>query len=410
MSSKPGFSRRRFLKLAGAAGAAGIGLGSAIGASAQPRPAEEIHTAQQKPAAIKVPTRPFGKSGIDVSILSLGGMFDLAANQLMLRQAVQWGVTYWDTADCYHRGSEAGIGKYLEKFPQDRDKLFLVTKSDARDPEGISSLLARSLERMRVSTIDLYFIHGIRSIDELDDSTRRWAEKAKAEKKIRLFGFSTHSNMEACLQGAAKLGWIDGIMFTYNYRNMHSEKMKAAVQACVDAGIGLTAMKTQAGSSWLSGSEDDPLKSFTARGLTPEQAKLKAVWQNPQIASICSQMDSMKLLKANAEAASDPTALSGADMELLRRHALATADRYCTGCGDVCQAACGGLLPVAEVMRCHMYCRSYGRSDWARAQWNRIAPDTRRLMAQADFSEAESRCPQGLPVGRLVREALDDFA
>ena len=52
--------------------------------------------------------------------------------------------------------------------------------------------------------------------------------------------------MEEFLLGAAKLGWIDGIMFTYNYRIMHTERMKKAVNDSFKAGIGLTAMKTQA--------------------------------------------------------------------------------------------------------------------------------------------------------------------
>ena len=45
---------------------------------------------------------------------------------------------------------------------------------------------------------------------------------------------------------AAKLGWVDGIMMTYNYRLMVKDEMKRAVDACAKAGIGLTAMKTQA--------------------------------------------------------------------------------------------------------------------------------------------------------------------
>ena len=53
----------------------------------------------------------------------------------MLRQAVKWGVTYWDTANSYEGGnSEMGIGKYFEKFPEDRKKIFLVTKSTAWTP------------------------------------------------------------------------------------------------------------------------------------------------------------------------------------------------------------------------------------------------------------------------------------
>ncbi len=401
MSDHPCFSRRRFLQIAGAAGLSTLAAphGALSPALAQTDAAPDSKT-------IRVPTRRFGKSGIEVSILALGGMFDIAANQLLLRQALQWGVTYWDTADCYHSGSEAGIGKYFARYPADRGKVFLVTKSCARDPQGMDTLLARSLERLQTNTIDLYFVHGIRSIDELNEATRKWAETAKAQKKIRFFGFSTHSNMEACLLGAARLSWIDGIMFSYNYRIMDSAEMKAAVAACVDAGIGLTAMKTQSGASWFSSSrEPDLQKHFMAQGLTEEQAKLKAVWQNPHIASICSQMDSLKLLKANAAAAADPRPLSASSVDLLARHAECTADRYCRGCGAVCEAALAQKVPVSDIMRCHMYCHSYGRPEWARAQMAALAPETRAAIARLDYGEAERRCPQHMPIGRLMREA-----
>jgi predicted aldo/keto reductase-like oxidoreductase len=49
---------------------------------------------------------------------------------------------------------------------------------------------------MRTDYIDLYFMHSVSSGNELTADKKSWAEKKKAEGKIRLFGFSTHSNME----------------------------------------------------------------------------------------------------------------------------------------------------------------------------------------------------------------------
>jgi predicted aldo/keto reductase-like oxidoreductase len=405
---KKGCSRRQFLVRAGA-----VGVGSLLASQAgMLSPADAKEPPQNLSGG--VPTRAFGKSGRQVSILSLGGMFDLAANQLMLRQAIQWGVTYWDTAESYHSGSEAGIGKYFERNPQDREKIFLVTKSYERSAEGFTGPLSRSLERMKTDYVDLYFLHSVRSIEDLNDNIRRWAEKAKAEKKIRLFGFSTHRNMEKLLRDAAKLDWIDGIMMTYNFRNMHTTEMQESVAACVEAGIGLTAMKTQARGSWFDWSETNPAaqelnRQFRKKGWSEEQAKLKAVWQNPHIASICSQMDSMRLLKANVEAALDPTPLSSEQIDLLKEYACATAHQYCIGCGT-CEATLAAGLPISDIMRYHMYCRDYGHADWARQHFAAIAAPTRARLAAADFSAAEARCPQGMPIGRLMREALEDYA
>ncbi|MFC1880499.1 aldo/keto reductase [Thermodesulfobacteriota bacterium] len=392
-------SRRHFLKATGTAG-----LGALMA------PVNKLATAAETPT--RVPTRTFGKTGADVSILSLGGMFNIASNQVMMKKALDWGVTYWDTADCYQRGSEKGIGKYFKKYPQDRPRVFLVSKSDARDPDGMTDLLNRSLNRMNTDYLDLYFVHGIYGIDELDDSTRAWAAKAKAAGKIRFFGFSTHSNMEECLLEGAKLGWIDGIMMTYNYRLMHTRGMKRAVDACVKAGIGLTAMKTQGGGPVRTdtGTEIEMAGRFLEKGFTDAQAKLMAVWQNPDIASICSQMPNMSILMSNIAAAVNKTELSVRDTNLLQRYAAETQSDYCTGCTNICQSAVGENIPIGDVMRYLMYCRSYGDRHLAMAEFNKIPENIRRRLANTDYSKAEQRCPQTIAIGQLMREAVKELS
>ena len=388
------WTRRRFLSATGAAG-----LGALMA------PAGRLATAAETPT--KVPTRPFGKTGVDVSTLSLGGMFNIASNQLMMKQAMRWGVTYWDTADCYQTSSEKGIGKYFKKYPQDRQKVFLVSKSDARNPRGMTRLLDRSLKRMNTDYLDLYFVHAAYSADEMDDDIREWAAKAKAEGKIRFFGFSTHSNMEECLLEGAKLGWIDGIMMTYNYRLMHRKRMKRAVDACVKAGIGLTAMKTQGGGPVRTDSDTELEMAgrFLEKGFTDAQAKLMAVWQNQQIASICSQMPNMSILMANIAAAVNRTELSVRDTELLQRYARETRSDYCTGCTNICESAVKEDIPIGDVMRYLMYCRSYGDRHYAMTEYKKIPDKTRERLAKADYTEAERRCPQNMTIGKLMKEA-----
>ncbi|MBT8358846.1 MAG: aldo/keto reductase [Deltaproteobacteria bacterium] len=393
------WSRRDFLKATGTAG-----LGAVMAPIGQIANATEIQN--------KVPVRSFGKTGVKVSILSLGGMFDIASNQIMLKQAVRWGVTYWDTADCYQRGSETGIGKYFKKYPKERNSIFLVTKSDARNPKGMTRLLNRSMKKMNTNYIDLYFVHGISDIDELDEQTRTWAEKAKAEGKIRLFGFSTHRNMETCMLEAAKLGWIDGIMMTYNFRLMHTDRMKRAIDACVKAGIGMTAMKTQGGGS-VKTNTDTELKMagrFLQKGFTDAQAKLMSVWQNPNISSICSQMPNMTILKANVAAALNRTDLSVRDTDFMHRYAWETHSDYCAGCTKICESNVEMDVPIGDVMRYLMYFHSYNEFDYAAAQFKTIPKNIRLQMVNLDYSLAEQRCPQQMAIGKLMREAVNELS
>lgn len=375
--------------------------------------APAVHLAEAADKTQQVPQRKFGKTGVKVPILSVGGTLDLSSNRLMLRQAVKWGVTYWDTAHSYRWGkSEAGIGKYLDKYPQDRKKIFLVTKSGAWTKNGMTKDLTESLERMKTDYVDLFLVHGISGIDEMDRESKVWAEKRKSEGRIRFFGFSTHSNMEACLLGAADLGWIDGIMMTYNYRLMHEDQMKRAVDACENAGIGLTAMKTQGGGQVKTGTDTELELAgrFLNKGFTDAQAKLKAVWQNPQIACICSRMPNLSILMSNTAAAVDKTKLSSTDRKLLQQYARETHTDYCAGCTGICESAIGEKAPIGDVMRYLMYCRSYGDRDYATAEYRKIPQKIRENLTKIDYSPAEKKCPQKMSIAQLIQEAADELS
>ena len=195
-----------------------------------------------------MPKRKLGKTGVEIPCLALGVAFNAVDNQIILRKAVDWGVTTWDTSSFYENGnSELGIGKFLEKNPDVRKKLFLMTKASfAKNTEDVEKHLQASMERMKTDYIDLYFgVHGLSNPAQLNDEMKKWVEKAKERKVIKYFGFSTHTNMADCLMAASKLGWIDAVMPSYNFRLMQDKKLSDAVQACYDAGVGIIAMKTQ---------------------------------------------------------------------------------------------------------------------------------------------------------------------
>jgi predicted aldo/keto reductase-like oxidoreductase len=394
------WTRREFFKTACAGG-----VGSVI--------TLKHNLAQTSDKSVVVPTRPFGKTGIEVSILGFGTSLHVSFSRLLLRQALNWGVTYWDTANTYMGGnSEKAIGKYFGKYPEDRKKIFLVTKTHASTAKSRTRDLNLSLERMQTDYIDLFFIHSVWSVDELDNQTKSWAKKAKAAGKIRLFGFSTHSNMQECLLGGAKLDWIDGIMMTYNYRLMHTDNMRRAVDACFEAGIGLTAMKTQGGGQVRSDSQTelDLAGRFLQKGFTDAQAKLKAVWQNQNIASICSEMPNMTILMANVAAANNKTKLSARDTQLLQQYARETRSDYCAGCTDICESAVATDVPIGDVMRYLMYARSYDNPMRASFYLKKIPKKRYRQMIHLDYSLAEQKCPQKMAIGKLMQEAVNELS
>jgi hypothetical protein len=144
---------------------------------------------------------------------------------------------------------------------------------------------------------------------------------------------------------------------------------------------------------------------FVKRGFTEHQAKVKAVWENPNIASICSQMPNVTILSSNVAAALDRTKLTAADHVALQQYAQETCSGYCAGCTHLCEEALARQVPVGDVMRCLMYHRSYMDESLAKEVFAQMPTPARRQLATLDYSAAERVCPHRLPIARLMREA-----
>ena len=400
-------SRRNFLKLIGVAG-----IGALVGPAARLR---EADAEVQKPH--RIPTRPFGKTGDSVSILALGGN-GFTSNKLMMHQAVKWGATFWDTWDSdrpWGGGiTQKGVGNYFKQYPENRKNVFLMTKTDDRGPEALTPFLNKALREMNTDRIDFFVIHSVSDITSIHRGTRAWVENAKKAGKIRYFGVSSHANMEEVMTGAAESGWFDGVMVTYNYRVMHNQRMKIAVDECRKAGLAIIAMKTQAKSAWHDlGEETETARkltdSFIVKGFTPAQAKLKAVWSNPDITGITSMMLNMTNFTANVAAALDRTKLSDSDLRLLNNYAKETRFQYCTGCTQICQSALTGEVPIGDVMRYLMYARAYRDRDRAIALYSNLPEETRADIIDIDYTLAEKRCPQKIAIGKIMRTAAKEL-
>ena len=409
--------RRNFLKTMGAAGlGSALASAKAIAAPNDPKVADpDAEEKTQKPKLSQVPRRKLGKTGVEVPCLALGTFFNVVENQAILKESLKWGVNFWDTANDYKKGnSELGIGKFLSQNPEVRKKLFLATKaSGAKTAADVEERLATSLKRMNTEYIDLYYgVHGLTDPAQLTDELKQWAKSAKERKLIRFFGFATHNNIQG-LTAAAKLDWIDVIMLIYNFRTMQEAKLQAAIDACHKAGIGLIAMKTQGLGpvEKIETEEDKKLtEHFLRRGLTEGQAKVKVVLEDKRFSSACVGKENVAHFLLNVAAVLDKTKLTQADTDVLAEYAKATCSGYCAGCANICDSALPGTPYVRDIMRYLMYYNSYGEQDRARELFAQIPAHVRNKLLSTDYGFAEARCPQHLPIGKLIAEAVSKLA
>ncbi len=307
------------------------------------------------------------------------------------------------------------MGRFFARNPEARKDVFLVTKLHEVKVENLTEHLDKCLKRLQTDHVDLFFIHAITGIEEMTPAIKTWAAEMKKAGKFKFVGFSTHTNMAECLSGAAKLDWIDAVMFTYNFRVMQDPKMQEAIERLREGRdrVGGHEEHGRAGPGTKKVASEAKLEMadrFLKRGFTDKQAKLKVIWETPQIASICSQMPNLTILSANVAAALDQTKLAKAEFDSLRRYALETKADYCAGCGKICAEALGGAVPVNEVMRCLMYHRYYGEPELARMTFAGLDEEVKQRLTEVDYSRAEQACPHGLAIAALMRQAKEMLA
>ncbi len=361
------------------------------------------------PPAEKFPRRVLGRSGLSIPILQQGGDYYCAPR--LMERCLELGVRAFDTAENYaQRKSEAMIGSCLAKLKVDRKSIILGTKSYVKQPaDMLRKHVPESLKRLGTDYLDLWYVHDLDRPEVL--SSVPWREGATElvkSGKMKCFGLSCHNDkMIDVMNAAARCGWVDVMMIRYNFRSWGDKQLDEAISACHKAGIGLIAMKTQASAVSFA----DRLDPFKKAGFNRHQSVLKAVWQDERITAIVSAMPTIRMIEENAAAAFDR--LSVAEDQLLREHAVATADTYCSGgcggCRRQCEAAMESSLAVADILRFLMYHDSYGRRNDARHFFGKL-PMHRRSYEPDDLKAAEQACPCGLKLTRLIPKAFDRLA
>ena len=147
----------------------------------------------------ELPTRKLGKTGFNVPIISLGGqgLLGTQGNKKncvkIIERAFELGIRLMDTAPIYGESEDIyGIG--LKPF---RKKIFLATKTHKRDRSGSLRLIEKSLKRLKTDYLDLWQIHHIDTMEDVNESTGKDGAlqaliEMKEQKVVRNIGFTGH--------------------------------------------------------------------------------------------------------------------------------------------------------------------------------------------------------------------------
>ncbi len=376
------FDRRSFLKT-GTLGAAAVAAGLPGASLAMAEPANPV-----KPVF-----RTLGRTGMKITAVSIGAMRTEEAG--VFRAAFDMGVNYVDTARVYMNGkNEKIVGEALRGY---RDKVFVATKVWPGKPEAMKKSIAESLAALGLDHVDLLQLHAISSKnDVLNQEYRDVLAEAKRQGKTRFLGVTTHKNEAEVLAALADdpTGFYDTVLVVYNFQSKPA--IAEGIARAAKAGLGVIAMKTQAGG----------YKTKELGDVSPHQAALKFVLNNPNVAAAVPAMVDLAQLRENLAVMN--MKFEPKDAAVLERYRRATAGVYCHRCG-ACSATCRVGLDIAEINRAVMYADGYGDPALARATYAKLPP-ARRAAACAACPDCSARCPNGLNVAQRMRRAREVFA
>jgi aryl-alcohol dehydrogenase-like predicted oxidoreductase len=156
---------------------------------------------------MNIPKRTLGKTGVDVTILGLGGEGILRTYgyekeaYALINKAIDLGITYLESARAYS-GSESYYGKALRERRKD---IFLASKSHARDKKGALQHLHETLKNMKTDHLDLWQIHDMRTREDVEEIFGpRGAlvafQEAKDQGFVRFLGVTGHHDPSILLR------------------------------------------------------------------------------------------------------------------------------------------------------------------------------------------------------------------
>lgn len=277
-----------------------------------------------KTSSAEVPTRPFGRTGIPVSILALGGWHlglpkTERESTRLVHAAIDRGITFMDNAWDYNEGvSESRMGKALVGR---RDQVFLMTKccTHGRDARTAMKQLEESLRRLKTDYLDLWQIHEV----IFDDEPARYfarggaveaLDRARQQGKVRFVGFTGHKDPDLHLEMLAHDYPWDSCQLPLNCFDGSFRSFETRVLPELNRrGIAPIGMKSLGGDA----------RAVKEKVVTPQEA-LRYTLSMP-IATLVSGIDTMRVLNQNVAVTVNFRPMSERQRETLRGRVAATA-------------------------------------------------------------------------------------
>ena len=368
--------------------------------------------------------RPFGNTGIELSILGFGCMrlpvIDGKYEQIdekrateLLHYAIDHGINYIDTAYSYHSAvmlqegmSEVFLGKVLGGGY--RENVYLATKLPPwmiKSREDMDTYLNRQLERLKTDHIDFYLIHSLNALfwPHLKQlGVVDFMEAALADGRIRHAGFSFHDELEIFKEIVDAYNW-SFCQIQYNFMDEKFQAGREGLEYAAAKGLEVVIMEPLRGGSLTTRIPDAVQAVWDKADIrrSPAEWALRFVWNHPAVNVVLSGMNEMEHVIENIRIADEayPDSLTEKENALIdeaksiyleRTRVNCTNCRYCMPCpngvdipGNFNLLNSASMFDAVESAKAHYFFLKAGKKDAANC---------------IECGDCEELCPQNIPI------------
>lgn len=382
--------RRAFLK-SSLAGIAATALTSCTNTKEKNFNKEPQKEQEQPKKKYPIITRTLGRTGIEIPIISMGAC---AVDKAVYSAALDTGIRHIDTDYQYGRGRhETLVGKVIKGRP--RDSIVVVTKVNVaqnpltglfrKETEGDAILRAfeKSMKRLGVDYLDILYLHSVsHSADVTYGPILETLQRLKRESRTRFLGISIHGYEPEIIKTVVDCGAYDVIMTSYNFKQRHAAQVKKAIAYAADAGLGIVAMKTQAG-AFLDRARTKPVN---------HKAAIKWVLSDTNVHTAVPGFNNFQEMEMFLSVMGDLKLTPQEEADLAS--AKLQAGLYCQQCGQ-CLPHCPHGIRIPSYMRAYMY--AYGYRDPGKAK-ETIAGVPPKALPCSDCVACRVSCAMGFDI------------
>lgn len=346
--------------------------------------------------------RTLGNTGIKLPIVSMGVMnADVPG---ILRRAYELGIRHFDTAAVYQQGrNEEMVGNVIKELGV-RDRVTISTKQPVRNHRQPTADVKRrfmegveaSLQRLQMDHVDILYYHSADSADAAKaDGPLEALQTLKKQGKTRFVGISTHNTVDV-LNTVIPLKFFDITLVMLNYTMARNAPLLDIIERASKSGIGVVAMKTQAGGTIKPDSK-------LPKVLPPasQTALLKWVLNHDFVTTAIPGFSTYEHLEqdfsvvGNLEYTKD-------EKSFLNDTSFVADAQFCQQCGQ-CREDCPKKADIPTLMRSHMYATQYRSAALARDTVAQISSG-HGLDACRDCASCAAKCRHDVNISRKIEE------